>query len=120
MMFDKGTIRVQAIDSYQKLVERVEWGGSKIIGLSITTIIVAFLLMASYVSRLILPYTLGTRYVQVDLLNPGLIATQVVLVMMVGAWLYVGISNYLFATRLRRSVKEIRSAEKELEKRISA
>jgi hypothetical protein len=110
---------VQAIDSYQRLVERVEWGGCKINGLSKITVIVAFILDASYFSQLIIPYISGTRYVRVDLLDPGLVATQIVLMIMVSAWLYVGLSNYLFVKRLRRNVGEIRAAEKELEKRIT-
>ncbi len=56
---------------------------------------------------------------QVDSLNPALIVTQIVLMILVCAWLYVGVSNHLFAMRLRRSVREIRAAEKELEKRIT-
>ncbi len=119
MLPDKGEIRVQAIDSYQKLVERVEWGSSKIIGLAVITVFVALILIASYLSQLIIPYVYGTRYVQVDLLNPGLMATQIVLMLMTCAWLYVGLSNLLFAKRLRRTVREIRAAEKELEKSIT-
>ncbi len=119
MLSDKGAIRVQAIDSYRKLVERVEWGGSKITGLSVITVLVALILIASYLSQLIVPYVYGTRYVQVDLLNPGLVATQIVLILMTCAWLYVGLSNLLFARRLRRTVREIRAAEQELEKRLT-
>lgn len=49
---------------------------------------------------------------QVDLLNSALIAKQIVLMIMAGAWLYVGVSNFLFAMRLRRSVREIKAAER--------
>ncbi len=39
-------------------------------------------------------------------------------IIFVGIWPYVGVSDYLFATRLRRSSREIRAAERALEKGI--
>ena len=107
------------LEAHESFIEHVEAGRSRIRLLSVITIVVAFLLIASYFSQLLLPYTSGTRYVQVDLLNPALIVTQILLIILVGAWLYVGVVNYLFATRLGKSIREIRAQEREIEKRIT-
>ena len=109
---------VRVIEAHEEFKQQIETGASKVRALGIITIVVTFLLIASYFSQLIIPYTSGTRFVQVDLLNPALIGTQILLMILAAAWLYVGVVNYLFATRLRRTVREIRTAEKELEKRI--
>ena len=79
---------------------------------------VTLLLIVSYLYQLILPYSSGTRYVQVDLLDPTLAATQILLVVLVGAWFYVGVQNYRFATRMQERIREIRAGEIELEKRV--
>ncbi len=118
-MSDERPPAVRVIEAQEEFMQHIEAGGSRIRTLSIITIVVAFLLVASYFSQLVLPYTSGTRYVQVDLLNPTLIAAQIVLIVLVGAWLYVGVVNYLFSSRLGKTVREIRSAEKELERRIT-
>ena len=60
----------------------------------------------------------GQRYHTVDLLDPSLIAIEVVFLVLSAAWLYVGVLNYLFASRLGKQVKEIREAERELERKI--
>ena len=91
---------------------------SKVRTLGIITMGVTLLLIVSYLYQLILPYSSGTRYVQVDLLDPTLAATQILLVVLVGAWFYVGVQNYRFATRMQERIREIRAGEIELEKRV--
>jgi hypothetical protein len=106
------------IESHEDFIQHIETGRAKIRILSIITIAVALLLLASYFSQLILPFISATRYVRIDLLNPALIATQVVLMILVAAWLYVGVLNYLFSTRLGRAIQKAREIEGELEKKI--
>jgi hypothetical protein len=108
------------LEAHESFIQHVEAGRSRIRLLSVITVIVAFLLVASYFSQLVLPLVSpSARFQTVDLLNPSLIATQVLLIILVAAWLYVGVANYLFASRLGRSIREIRTAERELEKRIT-
>jgi len=109
---------VRVLEAHEEFKQQIEAGASRVRALAIITMVVTFFLIAAYFAQLILPYTSGTRYVQVDLLNPALVVTQVLLMILAAAWLYVGAVNYLFATRLRRTVKEIRAEEKRLEKRI--
>ncbi len=117
---DRGQVRLQVIQSYEQLLRKVEAGHSRIKALGIITLVVSFLLIAAYFSQLILPFVSPTaRFQTVDLLSPSLIVTEVILIVLACAWLYVGAVNTLFAARLGKSIREIRAMEKELEKRIS-
>lgn len=107
------------IESHEELIQHIERGQSRIKILSVITVVVSFLLAASYFSQLVLPLSTGQRYETVDLLNPELIVLEILLLALSAAWLYVGVVNYLFASRLGKQVKEIRSAENELLKRIT-
>ncbi|MBI2648508.1 MAG: hypothetical protein HYY68_06810 [Thaumarchaeota archaeon] len=109
---------VRVLEAHEEFKQHIEAGASKVTALGLITMVVAFLLLASYFSQLLLPYVGGTRYQTVDLLNPALVVTQILLMILTAAWLYVGAVNYLFGRRLGRTVREIRASEKQLEKRI--
>jgi len=110
---------VMIIEAQEELIQHIESGQARIRALSIITVIVAFLLAASYFSQIVLPFVGGDRYQTVDLLNPSLVVFEVALLALSAAWLYVGVVNYLFSTRIGKQVREIRAAERELEKRIT-
>lgn len=111
--------KVAILDAHEEFVQHIESGQARIRVLSIITIVVAFLLLASYFAQVLTPFTTGTKTVTVNLLSPTLLALEVVLIMVTFAWLYVGVVNYLFASRLGRQIKEARGKEKEIEKRIT-
>jgi hypothetical protein len=116
---EEKSVGVMVIDAHEELVQQLESGQAKIRLLSIITVIVAFLLVASYFSQILLPFVSSTdRYQTVDLRSPTLIATEVVLMGLGAAWLYVGIVNYLFATRLNQRIREIRSYENQVMERL--
>jgi hypothetical protein len=54
----------------------------------------------------------------VNLLDPTLLALEVVLILVTFAWLYVGVVNYLFASRLGRQIREARATEREIERKL--
>lgn len=108
----------QVIEAHEEFKQQIEAGASKVRALGVVTMGVTLLLIIAYLYQLILPYVSGTRYVQVDLLDPTLVATQILLIVLVGAWFYVGVVNYRFATRMQKRVREIRAGEAELEKRV--
>jgi len=110
---------VMIIETQEELIQHIEDGQARIRTLSIITVIVAFLLAASYSSQIVLPLVGGARYQTVDLLNPSLVVFELALLALSAAWLYVGLVNYLFSTRIGKQVREIRAAEQELEKRIT-
>lgn len=97
---ERDKAKVGILDAHEEFVQHIESGQARTRSLSVITIVVAFVLIASYASQLLIPFTGGSRYQTVDLLNPTLIALQVVLVVLTAAWLYVGVVNYLFATRM--------------------
>jgi hypothetical protein len=117
---DEKSPSVMAIEAHEELIQRIESGQTRIRALSIVTVVVAFLLAASYFSQIVLAFVGGQSVQTVDLLNPGLIALEVALLVLSAAWLYVGVVNYLFASRLGRQVTEIRAAERELEGRMGS
>ena len=112
--------KVAILDAHEEFVQHIESGQGRIRVLSITTIAVAFLLLASYFDQLLTPFATGTKTVTVNLLDPTLLALEVVLILVTFAWLYVGVVNYLFSSRLGRQIKEARAREKEIEGRVGA
>ena len=62
---------------------------------------------------------LRTGRASVNLLDPTLLALEAVLIVVTFAWLYVGVVNYLFASRLGRQIKEARAKEKEIESKLT-
>jgi len=111
--------KVAILDAHEDFVQHIESGQSRIRSLSIITIAVAFLLLASYFYQILTPFTTKTTTVTVNLLDPTLIGLEDVLILITFARLYVGVVNYLFASRLGRQIKEARAKEKEIEGRLS-
>ena len=109
---------VQIIEAHGSFVQHIEKGSAKMKTLSIITIIVAFLLLASYFYQILIPFTTRTTVVTVNLLDPTLLGLEAILILVTFAWLYVGVVNYLFASRLGRQIKEARAKEKEIEGRL--
>ncbi len=118
-MTEDDTPGVRLIETHEEFIQHLESGSSKIRILSLLTMAVAFLLLGSYFSQLLIPFTTGTRFVVVDLLDPTLLALQVLLIVITFVWLYVGVANYLFAKRVISNVKAARARENELEKKVS-
>ena len=110
---------VQIIEAHGSFVQHIEKGSARMKSLSLITIIVAFLLLASYFYQILTPFTSGTTTVTVNLLDPTLLSLEAIFILVTFAWLYVGVVNYLFASRLGRQIKEARAKEKEIEGRLS-
>jgi len=110
--------KVAVLEAHEEFVQHIESGQMRIRILSIITIAVAFILLASYFGQVLTPFITGTKVVTVNLLNPTLLALEVILILVTFAWLYVGVVNYLFASRLGKQIKEARAKEKEIEGRL--
>ena len=110
--------RVAILDAHEEFVQHIEGGQARIRALSIITIVVAFLLLASYFDQVLTPFTTGTKIVTVNLADPTLLALELLLIVVTFAWLYVGVVNYLFASRLGRQIKAARASEKEIERKL--
>jgi|SRR5208283_4095971 len=112
------SLAVLSIDAHEDFIQHIEKAQRMARALSITTLVVASILAASYFSQIVEPLATGQRYVQVDLLDPSLLVLEVIILGLACAWIYVGAVNYLFYTRLGRSIKEIRAKEAEMLKKI--
>jgi hypothetical protein len=112
--------QVAILDAHEEFVQHIESGQARIRVLSIITIVVAFLLLASYFYQVVSPFTTGTTVVTVNLLDPTLLALEAILIVVTFAWLYIGVANYLFASRLGRQVREARAKESEIGRRLEA
>ena len=106
------------IEAHEDFIQHVETGQRRLRNLSITTLAVTFILGAAYFSQIITPFVTGQKVVQVNLVDPGLLVLEVLILALTVAWMYVAAVNYLFYTRLGRSIKEIRTKEAELLKKI--
>ena len=118
-MSEEDSRKQSILEAHEEFIQHIEKGSSKIRTLSVTTLVVAVLLAASYLYQIVLPYTTDTTTVTVNLLDPTLQLTEVVVLAIALAWLYVALRDYLFTTKLTRAIKEIRRQEREIEKRIT-
>ncbi|HEV2226264.1 MAG TPA: hypothetical protein VGR56_05595 [Nitrososphaerales archaeon] len=106
------------IDAHQELVRHIEKGAGRIRILSILTVGVATILSISYLFQLVLPLT-GTTTVTVDLAAPSNIVAELVVLALVLVWLYVGISDLRFSSRMKNEISGARTKEKGIQDRIS-
>jgi len=106
------------IDAHEEWLGRMDSMASKTRWLSAGTVLIAALLALGFALQLAQPL-LGNMVVTVNLSDPVLEALQVILLVLVLAWLYVGLSFYRFASRLSRQVAKAHEEEDELGKRIT-
>jgi len=106
-------------EAHEDFAQHIEVGSGRIRLLSVLTLVVSVLLLASYFSQLLLPFVTGQTTVTVNLVDPTLLVFEALIIILTLAWLYVGAVNYIFSTRLGRQVREARSKEAELEKRLA-
>jgi hypothetical protein len=117
-MSDEKERGAEIIDAHRELVSRIEQSTGRIRALSIATVIVAVVLAVSYVSQLILPLT-GTSTVTVHLADPANVALELLVFALAVVWLYVGVSDYRFSSRVRAQIGAARSKEKEIEEKVA-
>jgi hypothetical protein len=107
-----------SLEAHDDFIQHVEVGQKRLRNLSLTTLVVTVILGAAYFSQILTPFVTGQTVVQVNLLDPGLLILEVLILGLTFAWMYVAALNYLFYTRLGKSIKQIRVMEAELLKRI--
>lgn len=104
----------------EEVLQRVEAVGKRIKRLALVTVVVAFLLALSYIVEMSYPYLTGSTSETVNLGDPGLVVIEAFLTVLALIWVYVGVSDYRFVSRLSRSIQVAREREEELEKSIAA
>ncbi|SRR5712692_5128739 len=63
-------------------------------------VIAKLFLSGSYVLQIIYPFVFGQSVVSVNLLDPTLLVLESAALLLTIAWIFVGATNYQFATRL--------------------
>lgn len=95
------------------LLRQVERGSAMFRSLALATTLVGLLLAIGYGIQLALA-AMGTTAVTVTVSDPVLIAIELVFFALALGWLYIGLRNYRFTTKLARQVKAVRAADAEL------
>ncbi|MBI3859032.1 MAG: hypothetical protein HY296_02160 [Thaumarchaeota archaeon] len=108
---------VRVIEAHAALVRHIEAESRRMRILSGVTIVVALVLGLSYAYQLLLP-ALGTTSVTVELTSPANMALEALLLGLTLVWLYVGVADYLFSSRLALSIKGARADEVRIGERI--
>ncbi|MDG6956800.1 MAG: hypothetical protein JRN11_08335 [Nitrososphaerota archaeon] len=119
-MSDEADPKVRVLETHEELMQQIERGSSTMRALAWVTVVVAVLLIGSYVGQLLTPYVTGNAVVTVDLTDPALQGAGVLVILLTLAWLYVGVRNLLFTRRMTNAIREVRAMEKDVEKRLSA
>jgi len=110
---------VSMIETHEEFIQHIESGSSMMRTLSAITIAVSFVLLLAYVSQLLFPYATGVTTQSVNLVDPTLQATEIVVSVLALLWLYVGARDFFFTRRMGRAIKEIRILEKDIERQIT-
>lgn len=76
--------------------------------------VVAVLLVILYIDQILHPLLTETTTVQVNLTQPSLVATELVLIVLALVWLSVAIGDYAFTQRVSKQIEEIRKLEREV------
>ena len=118
-MSEKAEPAIIIDEAHEDFAQHIEAGSARIRTLSLLTLVVSVLLLASYFSQLLLPFATGQTTVTVNLVDPSLLVFEGLIIVLTFAWLYVGAVNYLFSTRMRRQVREARAEERVIEKRMT-
>lgn len=103
----------------EEVLQRVEMVGTRIRRLALVTVFVAGLLALSFAVQIALPYATGSTTATVNLMDPALVAFEAFLIGLSLVWLYVGLSDYRFVSRLTRSIRLVREKEVRIEAEIS-
>jgi len=106
------------LDAHQELVYRIEQGARRMRALAALTVAVAALLSVAYLLQLALPLT-GTTSETVSLTDPSLIATEVLVLALAMLWLYVGVSDFRFTSRMRGEIAVARGKERRLQEKVA-
>ncbi|MDG6926601.1 MAG: hypothetical protein JRN09_08610 [Nitrososphaerota archaeon] len=117
-MPDKAEVDIALYEVKDDFAAHIEKSSGRIKVLSVITLVISVVLLVSYFSQIVYPFVTGQTTVTVNLVDPSLLALEVVLVLLTLAWLYVGAVNLLFSTRMARAVKLAREHGRSVERMI--
>jgi len=107
----------EILEAHQELVSRIEQSIRRMRALAVVTVVVAVLLAASYAIQLALPL-MGETSQTVNLTDPALVGTELVVLALTLLWLYVGVSDLAFIRRIGGEIGAARAKERQLNDRM--
>ena len=117
IMSDEAERGPEILDAHQEPVARIEESAGKMRALAILTVVVAAFMAVAYIFQLALPPT-GTTSQTVDLTEPSLVATELVVLALALVWLYVGANDFRFTMKVKREISAAPVKERHLLDRI--
>jgi hypothetical protein len=116
---DEASAAHAAVEAHDDFIEHIELGNRRVRILAVFGGTAAFLLLVGLLSQVILPYASGTGTVTVNLVDPGLVALELVLAAMAAAWFIWNITEYRFTSRMNREIRRARELEKKMGEKLA-
>ena len=103
---------VSIIELEEEFIQHMERGGRKIRLLALIAIVAgAYFALNYFLQLVVLPYGLGITSETVNLVDPSLVATGVVSLVISLLWFYAGVRDLVFGRRLAKQIKEVRDLQ---------
>jgi len=109
---------VSIIELQEEFIQHVERGGRKIRLLALIAIFAGgYFALNYFIQLVVLPYGLGTTSETVNLVDPTLVATGAISLVISLLWFYAGLRDLVFERRLAKRIKEVRELQSQVAKK---
>ena len=109
---------VSIIELQEEFIQHIESGGRKIRLLALIAIFAGgYFALNYFIQLIVLPYGLGIRSETVNLVDPVLVATGAISLVISLLWFYAGLRDLIFERRLARRIEEVRKLQRQVAKK---
>jgi hypothetical protein len=109
---------VSMIEFQEEFIQHYERGGKKIRLLAlIATLAGGYFAFVYFLQLVILPFALGITSQTVNLIDPSLMVLEAVGFTIALLWFLTGVRDLIFANRMARQIKEIRTLQAQVAKK---
>jgi len=109
---------VSIIELQEEFIQHVERGGRKIRLLALIAIFAGgYFALNYFIQLVVLPYGLGITSETVNLVDPTLVATGAISLVISLLWFYAGLRDLVFERRLAKRIKEVRELQSQVAKK---
>ena len=109
---------VSIIELQDEFIQHVERGGRKIRLLALIAIFAGgYFALNYFIQLVVLPYGLGITSETVNLVDPTLVATGAISLVISLLWFYAGLRDLVFERRLAKRIREVRELQSQVAKK---
>jgi len=109
---------VSIIELQEEFIQHVERGGRKIRLLALIAIFAGgYFALNYFIQLVVLPYGLGITSETVNLVDPTLVATGAISLVISLLWFYAGLRDLVFERRLAKRIREVRELQSQVAKK---